>query len=58
MTEDVGNGEIPRLEREIDIEIKKLTFYSEQTDDLIQEKGFFFLSLFKVGTISSYAYSS
>ena len=33
----VGIGERQKLEREIDIEIAKLTFYSEQTDDLIQD---------------------
>ena len=37
MTEGVGNGERKGLEREIDIEITKLEFYSEQTDDLIQD---------------------
>jgi len=37
VTEGVGNGERQKLEREIDIEITKLTFYSDQTDDLIQD---------------------
>lgn len=37
VTEGVGNGERQTLEREIDIEITKLTFYSDQTDDLSQE---------------------
>ena len=37
VAEVVGGGERQKLEREIDIEISKLTFYSEQTDYLIQE---------------------
>lgn len=35
--EGVGNGERQKLESEIDIEIAKLIFYSEQTDDLDQD---------------------
>ena len=37
VNEGVGNDERQKLEREMDIEITKLTFYSEQTDDLLQE---------------------
>ena len=35
--EGVGDRERQRLEREIDMEITKLAFYSDQTDDLIQD---------------------
>ena len=35
--ERVGDGERQRLEREMDMEITKLAFYSDQTDDLIQD---------------------
>ena len=37
VAEVVGGGERQKLEREIDIEISKLTFYSEQIDDLLQD---------------------
>ena len=37
VNEGVGNSERQKLEREIDIEITRLKFYSEQTDDLLQD---------------------
>ena len=37
VNEGVGNGKRQKLGREIDIEITKLTIYSEQTDDLLQD---------------------
>ena len=33
----VGSGERKKVEREIDIEIKKLTVHSDQTDDRIPD---------------------
>ena len=37
VNEGVGNGKRQKLEWKIDIEITKLTIYSEQTDDLLQD---------------------